>query len=74
VMAPPESVVAACRIGQQTVERKCMIFGKETGCIEDYGHMDLLFGIRVQQEVFPQILKWLDEHDAAAASPLEPAV
>ena len=47
LMAPAESVIAACQTAEQTGERKCRIFGKETGCVEDYGHMDLLVGIRV---------------------------
>ncbi len=65
MMAPPDSVVAACQNGEQTAERKCLIFGKETGCVEDYGHMDLLMGVRTEHEVFPHILTWLDDHDVA---------
>jgi len=66
MMAPPAAVVAAFGTGEQRAERKCLILGKEAGCVEDYGHMDLMLGIRAEEEVFPQILKWLDEHDVAA--------
>jgi hypothetical protein len=31
--------------------------------------MDLLMGIRAGQEVFPHILKWLDDHDVAVGHP-----
>jgi pimeloyl-ACP methyl ester carboxylesterase len=65
LMAPPASLVAACETGEQTAERKCLIFGKETGCVEDYGHMDLLMGVRAEHEVFPHILTWLDDHEPA---------
>jgi pimeloyl-ACP methyl ester carboxylesterase len=65
LMAPPDSVIAACQTGEQAAERKCRIFGKAFGCVEDYGHADLLMGVRVEEEVFPEILNWLDDHDVA---------
>jgi pimeloyl-ACP methyl ester carboxylesterase len=69
LMAPPDSVIAACQTGDQTAERKCRIFGKETGCVEDYGHVDLLMGVRAEEEVFPHLLKWLEDHDVASGQP-----
>ncbi len=69
MMAPEESVVAACQTGEQTGERSCRTFGKKTGCEEDYGHMDLLVGIRTNHEVFPHILRWLEDHDVLEHCP-----
>lgn len=46
-------------------ERACAILGKETGCEEDYGHMDLLVGTRASEEVFPRIVEWITLHDSA---------
>ncbi len=69
MMAPPESVVAACETGEQTGERKRLIIGKDAGCVEDYGHMDLLLGIRAEYEVFPHVLNWLDDHDLVTDEP-----
>ncbi len=69
MMAPEESVIAACQTGEQSGERNCRIFGKKTGCVEDYGHTDLLVGIRSDHEVFPHILKWLEDHDVAEDHP-----
>lgn len=66
LMAPPDSVIAACQAAEHSAERKCRIFGKEAGCVEDYGHMDLLMGVRAEEEVFPHLLNWLNDHDASA--------
>ena len=37
-------------------------FGREFGHVEDYGHFDLLAGLRADDEVFPAILGWLGDH------------
>jgi pimeloyl-ACP methyl ester carboxylesterase len=66
-IAPADAVVAACGSGPSRGERQCRIFGKQTGCGEDYGHMDLMVGMRSESEVFPPILEWLDRHDPAAS-------
>jgi len=67
-VAPPETVTPACSADQGPQKTRCLIFGKETGCVEDYGHMDLLVGLRSEQEVFPALLAWLMEHDPAQES------
>ena len=41
----------------------CKILGKETGCEEDYGHVDLLVGKMVETEVFPGILEWIETYE-----------
>ncbi|HMK36091.1 MAG TPA: alpha/beta hydrolase [Desulfomonilaceae bacterium] len=66
MMAPEASVRAACDFeAGNSGERNCVMFGRASGCVEDYGHMDLLVGLRVEQEVFPVILHALKRHDSA---------
>jgi pimeloyl-ACP methyl ester carboxylesterase len=64
VMAPPEAVRAACTNGRDPELQKLWIFGKASGCAEDYGHVDLLVGARAEGEVYPNILEWLEKQDA----------
>lgn len=63
MMAPADSVTAACLPGPHKGERRCLIMGKESGCAEEYGHMDLLVGLRSEQEVYPHLLEWIEKHD-----------
>lgn len=63
VMAPPDSVSADCDAGPKSGERMRHVFGRLSGAVEDYGHVDLLVGIRAEQEVFPTVLEWLGSHD-----------
>ena len=62
-LMPPDSVCAASEYPDNLGERVCKIMGKETGCDEDYGHVDLLVGKNVEKEVFPAIDEWLESHD-----------
>ncbi len=64
-MAPPDSVSAACQTGEHGPNGNAT-YRKGNGCVEDYGHMDLLIGIRAEVEVFPHILNWLKDHDVKA--------
>lgn len=70
-MAPPESVVALCNEGKGTTGGARMILGKESGCVEDYGHMDMLLGIRAEREVFVPIVEWLESHDGSVKEAAE---
>lgn len=47
---------------------KMLPVGKEYGNSEHYGHFDMLMGKNAENEVFPEILKWLNskEEDRAA--------
>jgi pimeloyl-ACP methyl ester carboxylesterase len=63
LMAPPQAVSALCKRANTGLKADCLIMGKESGCLDDYGHVDLLVGIRAQNEIFPKILDWLDQHD-----------
>ncbi|MFH0821207.1 MAG: alpha/beta fold hydrolase [Pseudomonadota bacterium] len=64
-MAPPRSVCGAVQEANAAGERKCLLLGKSSGCVEDYGHCDLLVGYRSESEVFPHILDWIETHDHA---------
>lgn len=46
-------------------DKKFLLFGKEQGHQNDYGHVDLLLGKHAPKEVFPEISHWLETHDAA---------
>lgn len=65
-MAPQDAVCASYRVTEESGDRECIVFGKEAGYKEDYGHMDLLVGDRVESEVFPHIMNWLEKHDRNA--------
>jgi len=42
-------------------DKSILIFSKGQGYSTDYGHCDLLLGKNSEMEVYPVILKWLDE-------------
>jgi pimeloyl-ACP methyl ester carboxylesterase len=44
------------------------VLGKEYGTAEEYGHGDLLIGVRAETEVFARILEWLESSDQATES------
>jgi pimeloyl-ACP methyl ester carboxylesterase len=67
-IAPPESVVWLSSPPGQAGERRSLVLGKASGCAEDYGHVDLLMGRRVTDEVYPTVLQWVEEHDARNAA------
>ena len=66
-MAPPESVKVRQQVCTNDAKDEFVVFGKELGCAEDYGHMDLPLGARSTVEVFPRVLDWLEEHDLAGS-------
>ncbi len=51
--------------------KEWFLAGEEMGLFADYGHMDLLIGRRVQEELFPRVLDFLDRHRAPRASAAE---
>jgi pimeloyl-ACP methyl ester carboxylesterase len=67
-IAPPESVVWLSKAPDQAGERRALVLGKASGCEEDYGHVDLLIGRHVTDEVYPRVLQWIEEHDARSAT------
>jgi pimeloyl-ACP methyl ester carboxylesterase len=44
-------------------EKTLMVFGKNRGHENEYGHIDLLLGKNAPKEVYPNILDWLMKHD-----------
>ena len=46
-----------------------MVFGKSTGYALNYGHCDLVWAKSAPQEIFPEIVKWLDQRQHVVASP-----
>ena len=67
LVAPPAAVVPSDDFTENGQRRAFVTFGKAFGCREDYGHVDLLLGARVEAEVYPRILAWIDEHEPAAS-------
>lgn len=63
-LAPPASLIPGTDEDEPLGERKMLALGKTSGCVEDYGHVDLLVGRRAEIEVFPLILQWLIDHDS----------
>ncbi|MFC2170407.1 alpha/beta fold hydrolase [Calditrichota bacterium] len=47
----------------KNTKTKTVFLGKQYGCEEYYGHADILLGKNAEQEVYPEILKWLEAHD-----------
>lgn len=41
-------------------DKTLLIFGRENGDAENYGHGDLLFGTGAPKEVYPMVIRWLD--------------
>jgi pimeloyl-ACP methyl ester carboxylesterase len=64
LMAPKALTPQVCSPEHPGGRRECMLVGKEAGCSEDYGHMDLLVGKRSDKEVFPRIIGWIQENDS----------
>ncbi len=60
-MAPASAVTALD--GPKHAHRECKILGKEYGTVEEYGHMDLVLGVRAAQEVFPLVSDWILTHN-----------
>lgn len=61
-LAPPEAVLPVDE--EQTRDNpKCVLMGKDSGAGADYGHIDLMVGLRVEKEIYPLILDWVRVHD-----------
>lgn len=54
-----------------SADKTLLVFGKEHGDSQDYGHGDLLFGTGVAQEVHPVIARWLEAHATPASGQLD---
>lgn len=67
LIAPPAAVLPSDEFTENGERRACVTFGRGFACGEDYGHLDLLVGTRVEAEVYPRILAWITEHESAAS-------
>jgi len=67
-LAPVSQVRAAYELAGSS-DKKLAIFGRETGCAQDYGHADLIFGEGAPDEVYPLICKWLIAHASERKNP-----
>lgn len=50
------------RLGSR--DKELVVAGKAEGFSTDFGHVDLLVGPAARREIFPRIVRWLEEHDA----------
>ena len=57
LLAPPASVRAGYDLWGGPKE--LWIAGREAGLSADYGHSDLIFGLRALEEIFPHLRDWL---------------
>jgi pimeloyl-ACP methyl ester carboxylesterase len=73
-LAPPESIATAGSNTGHVSERSRLILGKDTGFQEDYGHVDLIVGLRVENELFPRIFTWLAAHDNSGRDSVQKTV
>lgn len=62
-VAPKDATLAVCQNEDPSRVREGVIVGKDTGSVQDYGHLDLLIGTRAGEEVFPIIEKWIGRWD-----------
>ena len=62
-MAPKSAVLGVFERRNGSCVTESLILGKDSGCLQDYGHLDLLIGTRAQKEVFPSIHNWLTRWD-----------
>lgn len=61
-MASPRSVMRAREL---LANADVMVCSERQGFSTDYGHIDVIFGRRAHDEIFPRLSRFLIEHDAA---------
>ncbi len=59
VVAPSEGATGPATNHAPTVVRQLLIAGVDSGFEQEYGHVDLLLGLRAQSEIYPRIHSWL---------------
>jgi pimeloyl-ACP methyl ester carboxylesterase len=57
LLAPPGAVRAGYELWGG--EKEIWVAGRDSGLSADYGHSDLIFGVRAKEEIFPRIREWL---------------
>lgn len=69
LLAPPASVRAGYQLWGG--EKELWVAGRDAGLSADYGHSDLIFGLRAQEEVYPRLRDWLLQRSSPAAQDSE---
>lgn len=62
-LCPADDVMAG--YDEAEAEKDYVEAGRAQGFAADYGHVDLVFGERAHDEVFPLVSGWLDDHSIA---------
>lgn len=62
-LIPVDSICPALESRAHAGPRRCIVLGCSSGCVDDYGHGDLLVGKRSETEVFSQIDHWMRENE-----------
>jgi pimeloyl-ACP methyl ester carboxylesterase len=57
--SPPEAVSATFDVLSGVQDKRMLVFGKQHGQVDDYGHLDLVLGKRAKVEVWPEIVRFL---------------
>ncbi len=60
-VAPLEWVVPAVCANSESGTRQLLVAGRENGFEQDYGHVDMLLGLKAQAEIYPTIHSWLQQ-------------
>ena len=66
-LVPPASV----KVGFERIsspDKKWLLAGKSSGLSEDYGHVDMLLGLRCRDEIYKPIAEFLEAHPLAMPS------
>ena len=51
------------RLASQVAMCTYECLGRESGCLEEYGHFDLIVGLNARREVWDRVLEYLEHHD-----------
>jgi polyhydroxyalkanoate synthase len=66
LLAPPAAVRAGYELwGAPAPGKEYWVASREAGLSADYGHSDLIFGLRAQEEIFPRVRDWLLQRSSA---------
>ena len=72
LLVPPVAVRSGAEVWGG--EKEYWNAGREAGLSADYGHSDLIFGLRAPEEIYPRVVQWLRARsEAALPMPVPPA-
>lgn len=66
-LAPAHGVERAFALAGSE-DKTLLVFGRDNGDAQDYGHGDLIFGTGAPTEVFPVVIRWLEARATSAAA------